>query len=67
MQIGTWVQFENDSLPLGTIISKNDMKYQVKTSKLGKCSAKLLEFDLDGYATEFERKNKINRIVEFKA
>ena len=67
MQIGTWVQFENETVPLGTIISKNNMKYQVKISKLGRCSAKLLEFDIDGYATEYERKNKINRIIEFQA
>lgn len=67
MQVGTWVQFENDTNPLGTIISKNNMKYQVKTSNLGRCSAKLLEFDVDGYATEYERKNKINRIIEFQA
>jgi hypothetical protein len=26
-----------------------------------------LEFDVDGYATEYERKNKINRIIEFQA
>jgi hypothetical protein len=67
MKVGTWVQFENETTPLGTIISKNNMKYQVKTSKLGRCSAKLLEFDVDGYATEYERKNKINRIIEFQA
>jgi len=67
MQIGTWVQFENETVPLGTIISKNNMKYQVKISKLGRCLANLLEFDIDGYATEYERKNKINRIIEFQA
>ena len=66
MQVGTWVQFENESLPLGTIISKENLKYLVKTSKLGRCSAKILEFDIDGYATEYERKNKINRIIEFQ-
>ena len=65
MQIGTWVQYEDDNRPLGAIIDKlENNKYLIKP--YGKIGCQTLVFDVDGYATEYERKNKINRIVEFQ-
>ena len=68
VQIGTWVQFDNENVPLGTIEAKINNRYQIKTLgfKLNIPKGSTLEIDLDGYATEYERKNKINRIVEFR-
>ncbi len=66
MQVGTWVQFERDSSPLGYIISKQDLEYKVKVTNT-KVGWPTLAFSVDGYATEYERKNKINRIIEFRA
>jgi hypothetical protein len=69
MKVGTWVQFENENKPIGYIIGKKEHKYQLRpTSKeLIRTNLHELEFDVDGYATEYERKNKINRIIEFQA
>ena len=71
MQVGTWVQFENNyaynGAPIGYITYKEpNGKYSIKVMNTQlKCNT--LEFDVDGYATEYERKNKINRIIEFQA
>jgi len=64
MREGTWVQFEKEAMPFGVITRITyDNKYLVTVFKTNLT----LVFDMDGYSCEFERKNKINRLVEYRA
>jgi len=69
MKVGTWVQFENESKPLGYITHKEQFQFIIKLleDSVRKYRCTELKIYLDGYATEYERKLKINRIIEFQA